>query len=225
MASTINALRRAEIGRQRRDRTHAALIAAAARVIARLGEDQATIDAFITEADVARGTFYNYFPTKEDLIAAVWAYVGKSSFQHIHAACAKLADPAERITAELRLVAAFAAVDETWGWIIFSLSGREEANADLKRYPAPALRAGLRAGRFQIEDFDSARDLVVTAARTVLRATLEHRASPAYAMHFGRMLLLGLGLDAADAAIVSTAPLPELRMLASKSPPPDVKPG
>ena len=88
--------RRAEIGRERRERTRGKLIAAAARVIAARGEDNARIDDFITEAGVARGTFYNYFLTREELIEAVWTYVGKTPFEHILQLSETLDDPAAR---------------------------------------------------------------------------------------------------------------------------------
>src|SRR5579862_1856074 len=62
---------RVDIGREKRRRTRAALIEAAMKVFARLGPDAPIIDDFIAEAGVARGTFYNYFETREELLIAV----------------------------------------------------------------------------------------------------------------------------------------------------------
>lgn len=200
--------RRAEIGRERRERTRARILSAAARLIASRGEDNVTIDDFITEAAVARGTFYNYFDSRESLIDELWSYVGRQPFQRIQQTCAAIADPAERLTAELRLVIAQAARDETWGWLVYSMSGQRQVNEDLLTYPSPDLEAGLAAGRFRFAYLASARDLVVAVSRALLRATLDHGASPEHVTETCRLTLCALGLSRSDAARLSGVPLP-----------------
>lgn len=200
--------RRAEIGRERRERTRARILSAAARVIASRGEANVTIDDFITEAAVARGTFYNYFDSRDALIDQLWAYVGRQPFQRIQHQCAALADPAARLIAELRLVIAQAARDETWGWLVYAMSGQSEVNEDLLTYPSADLEAGLAAGRFRFERLASARDLVVAVSRSLLRATLEHDASAGHVSETCRLTLCALGLSRSEAARLSGAPLP-----------------
>lgn len=200
--------RRAEIGRERRERTRIRIVSAAARAVANHGEHRVTIDDFITEAGVARGTFYNYFTTREALIDSLWAYVGKQPFVEIQRLCAGLDDPAERIVTELRLVARRAAVDETWGWLVFSMSGERTVNEDLLTFPAPDLASGLSAGRFRFEQLASARDLVVATARAALRASLERRATEAYLADTCRLLLRALGVDEIESRRLSSLPLP-----------------
>ena len=208
MAINISLERRAEIGRERRERTRNKLLEAAARVIAARGEDNARIEDFINQAGVARGTFYNYFLTREELIDSLWTYLGKTPFQRIQDLCATLADPAERITAELRLVVAQAAADPTWGWLVYSMSGQRTVNDDLQSYPSTDLRAGMTAGRFHFEDFEVARDLVVSAARTALRVQLEGRGSASYVKGMCLVLLLALGLRQDEARDLSHRPPP-----------------
>ncbi|MER6812104.1 TetR/AcrR family transcriptional regulator [Spirillospora sp. NPDC000708] len=48
------------------------LLDAALRVFAERGVADATISDITTRADVAKGTFYLYFPTKEQVVAALW---------------------------------------------------------------------------------------------------------------------------------------------------------
>ena len=79
--------RRAEIGRERRARMRNRLIEAAARVMADQGSDNATIDTFIRAAGVARGTFYNHFKTREELLDALWTSIGHDPFLEIQNAC------------------------------------------------------------------------------------------------------------------------------------------
>lgn len=187
--------RRAEIGRARREKTRAKLISAAAEVIARTGQAKATIDDFIQAAGVARGTFYNYFPTRELLIDAVWGHVGREPFLEIHDACGKIDDPALRLVAEARQVINRAHDDEVWGWVIYALSGDlDEVNKDLLTFPLPMLCEGLERGRLHTEDIGAARDVVVNIVRGAILAKLMHRSSPAYERAICEMILLCLGI-------------------------------
>ncbi|MGB3627674.1 MAG: helix-turn-helix domain-containing protein, partial [Henriciella sp.] len=59
----------------KRERTKAAnreaILAAARRVFARLGLDATTVRDIIRETDLAAGTFYNYFRSKEEVFQAL----------------------------------------------------------------------------------------------------------------------------------------------------------
>lgn len=203
------ALRRAEIGLERREKTRQKLIAAAARVIATSGDKNATIDDFIQAAGVARGTFYNYFPTREDLLDALWTQVGKDPFLEIRQACATLDDPAERLIAQAYLILKRSGEDQVWGWLVFALSGNAETvNADLRAYPAPDLEAGLAEGRLHYDNLDSARDLVVGTVRAGMKTQLSGRGSCEYAVAICRMILLALAVRPAEVdGIMKVLPL------------------
>src|SRR5689334_20938358 len=110
--------RRAEIGRERRARMRGRLLEAAARVMANQHGDSATIDTFIRAAGVARGTFYNHFKTREQLLDALWTSMGHDPFLDIQNACKDLADPVERFAAMTRLVLLGATQEPTWGWLV-----------------------------------------------------------------------------------------------------------
>lgn len=202
--------RRAEIGQLRRERTRERIVAAAAKTIADHGEENVTIEDFIRAAGVARGTFYNYFETRDALIEALWSYVGRRPFARIQQACAAIGDPAERLATELRLVVRQASLDPTWGWLVFSMSGARTVNEDLLSYPAPLLREGLASARFDFRQLDSARDMVVEATRAALRARLERQATDAYVAETCRLVLRALGIADADALRLGATVLPQL---------------
>jgi len=69
--ANINLERRAEIGREKRARTKAQLIAAAKALFAERPWESVTIDEIVQEAAVAKGTFYSHFNDLEELAAAV----------------------------------------------------------------------------------------------------------------------------------------------------------
>ena len=166
--------RRAEIGRERRARMRDRLPEAAARVMADQGSDSATIDTFIRAAGVARGTFYNHFKTREELLDALWSSMGHDPFLDIQNACRDMTDPVERFAVMTRLVLLGAMHNPTWGCLILALSADETTlNDDLRGYPRPDLRAGAAAGRFRYESETSAADLVVGTMRAALRALLQ----------------------------------------------------
>lgn len=54
--------------------TRQALLETAAALFREHGYDETTVEAITEQADVAKGTFFNYFPSKEDLLGelAVW---------------------------------------------------------------------------------------------------------------------------------------------------------
>jgi len=58
-------------GQCKRDRTHCAIVEAAIEIIAEKGLDAASIDELMRAAGMARGTFYNYFQSRDEVLAAV----------------------------------------------------------------------------------------------------------------------------------------------------------
>ena len=69
--ANINRERRAEIGREKRARTKAQMIAAAKALFAKRPWNTVTIDEVVQEARVAKGTFYSHFNDLEELAAAI----------------------------------------------------------------------------------------------------------------------------------------------------------
>lgn len=55
----------------KRDRTRYAIVEAAIEIIANKGLDAASIDELMRAAGMARGTFYNYFQSRDEVLAAV----------------------------------------------------------------------------------------------------------------------------------------------------------
>jgi AcrR family transcriptional regulator len=198
--------RRAELGRARRDRTRRLLVEAALRVFARMGPDAPHVDDFIAEAGVARGTFYNYFDGREDLLVAV-ATLAAERMEAERMRSQGLADPAERMACALRSYIHKAAEDAAWGWVIVRIA--------LVAAPlGPAMRAnlerdladGVAAGRFLVPSMQAAQDLVLGAGIMGMRAVLRGDAAAGHAEAIARMVLLSLGVP--DAAEVATRPLP-----------------
>jgi AcrR family transcriptional regulator len=65
----------AEAPAGKRERTRTALIEAAIEVLAEKGLEGTSIDDLMRVAGMARGTFYNYFQTREEVVGAVITYL------------------------------------------------------------------------------------------------------------------------------------------------------
>lgn len=209
MKARANLQRRKEIGLERRGRTRSRLLAAAAQVLAEHGEKKATIDDFIQAAGVARGTFYNYYQTRGEILEDLWAEIGRNPFLVIQKACAPIKDPAERLVTKTRLILKTAQDNSTWGWVVFALSlDITTVNADLLAFPRPDLEEGLRKGRFKFDDIHAAKDLVVGACRTALHALLIEERSKDYPAALSALMLRSLGVSATEAQLLVKRPLP-----------------
>ena len=209
---SANLQRRKEIGQERRERTRAKLLAAAAQVLAEYGEQKATIDDFIQAAGVARGTFYNYYQTRGQILDDLWAEIGRDPFVGIQKACASIKDPAERLVTKTRLILKTAQDNTTWGWVVFALSlDITTVNADLLAFPRPDLEEGLRKGRFKFDEIHAAKDLVVGACRTALHALLIEERPEGYPPAIAALMLRSLGVSATEAQSLVKRPLPTMR--------------
>ena len=67
----VDLARRAKIGREKRARTHAALVTAAKSLFALRSIESVTIDEIVAEAGLTKGTFYTHFVDLDALTAAV----------------------------------------------------------------------------------------------------------------------------------------------------------
>ncbi len=89
----IKAEQRQEVFQQ----TRQALLQAAAGEFARLGYDQANINAISLAAGFAKGTVYNYFPSKQDLLLALIDSIAQEHLEFLRAAVLEAANPAGRL--------------------------------------------------------------------------------------------------------------------------------
>lgn len=143
--------RRANRATRRKAATRGRIVAAGRTVIARKGVDAATIGEIAETADVAFGSFYNYFATKEELLDAIVDEALELHGQAMDTLTADLSDPAAVVASALRGTLAVGAGDPVWGWLIVRVGFTHESL--LKRLGARLLadvRRGVAEGRFRV---------------------------------------------------------------------------
>ena len=185
---------------RKRERTRRELLAAGRAVLADKGPGF-TIRDVTAAADVAIGTFYNYFDGPEDLIDAVMREEVLSIAAE--AAGSPLDDPAARIAATTARILERALAHEQWAHLALRLVHRPGAPNQLNVYLQDDLVEGKATGRFEFGADDATLDLatglfVMTLRRIVAGAAGEEVIAPAI-----ERLLRALGLEPGEAASLS----------------------
>jgi AcrR family transcriptional regulator len=196
---------RAQIGQQKRERTRATLIAAAMRVFARLGPDAPTIDHFVEEAGLAKGTFYNHFETRDELLIAVASIVSDQLISEM-LRIRTLSDPAERVGRAVRTFVRKAVSDPTWGWIIVRIALiAAPLGEEMRENLSIDINDGLKQGRFQSPSLQAAYDLVLGLGLMGMRSVLRGDAGVDHAEHVAQLVLAALAVP--DAKEVAYRPI------------------
>jgi AcrR family transcriptional regulator len=196
---------------RRRARTRQALLDAAETLFAAQGVDAVSIDEIANRADVAKGTFYNYFTDKDTLAREL----SDATRLDLEAAIARLNDRID--DPAMRVARAFCCV------LRFGLDHPDRARAMMRMHPhatdpdAPTnagvradMRCGLAGRRFAAPSEVAAMILVVGVVQAGLSRALDLLDAAAVARlghELGLLLLRGLGLSPHDAAAVMTAAL------------------
>jgi AcrR family transcriptional regulator len=89
--------------RDRYDRRRQEVLLAAARVFARRGYDQTTVQELAEEIGLAAGGIYHYFGSKDELLTAICDELMEPLLEQASALVAEEADPAARLRALVRL--------------------------------------------------------------------------------------------------------------------------
>jgi AcrR family transcriptional regulator len=200
---------RTRVAAEKRERMRMRLIEAAMEVFSKQGVDATVIDDLIAQAQVSRGTFYNYFRTTEEVMTAVMQEVGNELLSLVDAAIADRPDPAERLACGVRMVLHTARH--------FPHAGRFIARVGVSRSMdhLPALGYLLRdlleaseTGRFLLTDPMLGLDLVVgTTGAALWSLSMRADLPDTYPQDITLHILLGLGMTRAAARKLVDKPI------------------
>jgi AcrR family transcriptional regulator len=197
---------------RRRERTRAALIAAARELLAREAGGDASIQQITDLADVGFGSFYNHFATKSDLFDAAIAQTLEEHGAMLDELTSRIEDPAEVFATGVRMTARLPKTHPQMARIIRN-AGFGYLAADTGLAPR-ALRDVLAArdtGRFTVDDPDVALACVGGALIGVLHLSSTHstpRAIDRAADQLAGSLLAMFGVEPADVARICARRLP-----------------
>jgi len=173
--ATINLERRSQIAQARREKTRKSILDAAFRVFAEQGFEAPTTDDLVREAGVARGTFYGYFETKEDVLRCV-AREFVDSIEHGFSTVLKgIDDPVERVTLRIRFLCERAVESPPWGWLIIRSVPTGPLGTASRRAFLHDLDLARQAKQLDIDNLQAALDLVQGAVILGVRTMLTQR--------------------------------------------------
>lgn len=191
----VNLEARAAAAEQRKAQTRERLLDAAITVIGDKGPQACSIEDFVAAAQVSRGTFYNYFPTAEDLLREVRRKIVAALAEVLDARLPATMSVSLRLATRLHSYILSVSRDPAWGWMMARLDGSRlertpilETNLDLMFYE------GVSRGEFRDMDPAAVRTLVFGSSRMVQRDILMGLSSPEHAIQVVALVLTACGL-------------------------------
>ncbi|RBP05797.1 TetR family transcriptional regulator [Roseiarcus fermentans] len=201
--ANVNLERRAEIGREKRARTKAQLIAAAKTLFARRSWETVTIDEVVQEAKVAKGTFYGHFNDLDQLAAAVADDLLETFDTLIQSQRLSMTEPLLRIGFGCDAFLKQSLSDRGWASLAsrMALSHRALGRVVRSRL-GEDLRLALEGGRGSGPTRELAVELVVGAILQVAAAIGEGRLGEADRPEAIRCVLAAIGVARPEAASI-----------------------
>nr|WP_244960419.1 TetR/AcrR family transcriptional regulator [Eoetvoesiella caeni] len=201
---------RTRAGLARREKTRALLMKSALAVFAEKGPDLPVIEDFIAAAGVARGTFYNYFRTTGELLAALTGAMSDEVLAVVDAEVLKFDDPAVRICTGTRLYVGMACRYPIWGMFLARIGSRHAVRGKLlDTYLTRDIETGVQAKRFAVPNAVVVRDIILGSIFFGLETILTEPSIENHVEEMMYVVLHGIGLSKEEARAIAFMPLPE----------------
>lgn len=210
---TSNIDHRTRVGMERRERMRARLLESALRVFTENGVGASAIQQVIAAAKVSQGTFYHYFRTNEELLAAVSESLNNELMRVIEAEVGSYKDPAERIACGLRMY-----LYTTRAYPLFArfvcAAGLHQAGPNNLIYELlpPHISDGLNAGRFHDLTIEMGLDLMAGTLLAAVARLSTGEVPDDYPEGIVVLILRGLGMGTTAAKELVGLPLAPIRL-------------
>ncbi|WEK46345.1 MAG: TetR/AcrR family transcriptional regulator [Candidatus Andeanibacterium colombiense] len=207
----VDLARRAEIAAKRRSNTRARLLDAARSLFGREGGRVTRVEDICEAAGIARGTFYNYFPSFDTLQAALFEELSNRFDLAVHLAFEQMEGPAERTCAAIRFYLTHVVEDREWGWgMVNTGMGIGFFPVSVSERVAETIQEGIDAGDFTISNAIAGRDILLGAGLAAATTLLNSKAAPDHIASVASGVLQALGLPAVRARQLASEVIPEL---------------
>lgn len=169
------------------------LIDAAMRVFAAPGGSTRVIDDVIREANVSRGTFYNYFDSLDEVLSAIGQELNNQMTTDILPVYDVLIEPWQRAAVASRLFLLRALLDPQWAGFVTRVDAWQH-NSLVAAYMAKDLEHGKAVGDFTFDRVDAATDFLMGASAHGIQAIQQGVDLPNHYMDACvRLTLMSLG--------------------------------
>jgi len=196
---------------RRRARTRQRILEVAEALARERGVEGVTIDDITEGADIARGSFYQHFDSKHDLLVPIARAHTRSLNRRIDRLIEDLRDPAEVVAVGLRHTLRGFVDDPLCAWfILYSGLPHDRLREGIGESAARDLERGVNTGRFLLPNQNVLGDLFSGAVVGVLSAYLAGKFSEADLDDVVEYMLRLLGVPPTDAREITHRPLSPL---------------
>ncbi|HME83521.1 MAG TPA: TetR/AcrR family transcriptional regulator [Roseiarcus sp.] len=202
---------RTRVAAERRARMHRKLVESALLVFAEKGVDASVIEDVIAAADVSRGTFYNYFRTNGELLAAAILELGNELVEDVEERVKSIPSPAARIFTGLRLYMDAARRFPLFARFVARIGTLAIGPGNLVNAYIPVhIADAVERGEFVEASVQIALDMIVGVGVTIVARIALGDADDAYVNAMLLALARALGFDLAHADALLSEPLAPL---------------
>ncbi|NBC38131.1 TetR family transcriptional regulator [Novosphingobium sp. FSY-8] len=210
--------RRQAVGRLRRARTRARILAAAFDLFGSDSGLYARIEEIAQRAGITRATFYDHFTGMAELREALAVEVTHDFLIAVRDALSTLPDPRERAAAAIRFYLHRVRAAPRWGWSMVNLSASGVIfGAETHGEAEHTVQEGMAAGMLHLPHSALGRDLILGATLAAMGTMLRERVAPDYPEQIVVPVLCGLGVARDAAQAIAARPLPPLRETAPQT--------
>ena len=193
---------------RRREQTRAALVGAARDLITTKAVSGLRINEITERADVALGSFYNYFESKEDIVETVVSESLRDLAEAVATKTTDDQDPAELVSLAIRRFVRLAYDDAGFARLVVHLNHADALFASAV-HPAArgAVEAGITSGRFQVTDLEVAVTAIVGGSLALMRAIVDDQLPAGAETAYAELAIRALGISPDEAAEITARPL------------------
>ena len=196
-------------GHKKRERTRRGLIDAAVRLFARKDVGEIALLDVATEAEVASGTIYNYFRSRDEVVEAVALALANEFSETIALQSESIQSGVRRLAIGVRMFIRRAIADPDWASAVIRVVHFDQAmRSNIASYVLADLRAGKEEGALHYSDEGIALDLLVSCTLGAMRSAVEGRSIDEHDVLVAEMVLKALGATPARARKLARQELP-----------------
>lgn len=191
---------RSVVAEKKRVMMRARLLDAAMRVFADESKPAPVIDDVIREANVSRGTFYNYFDSLDQVLAAVGQAFNDEMATGVLPIYDVLSEPWQRTSVGFRVFLLRALIDSKWAGFLLRIDAWPHTTM-VAMYMSADLENGRNKGQFSFDDARVAADFLVGAKVRAIQTIRQGLPDPNTYMNAAvRMALASIGCSPEVAA-------------------------
>lgn len=190
---------------RQQQRTRRQLLDAGRNLIAAKGVAGLRVQEVTELADVALGTFYNYFPSKTELLEAITLETLSDLASFTVDTDGPESDPADVVALACLRVVGLATHDPELARLVVNIAHSAALFGQaVHPHARTAVDRGVSTGRFHVPDMEILLTTIIGGAFALLREVLDGRHDDRAPESFTRCALATLGIRPDEAAIITT---------------------